>query len=779
MRAKDIITLEILEDGTWIDYSDGIISIEVIRGLDEYELPTDQIDVGQMILTTRNQQIDPYVNEYIRINRQIRLLANNALIFTGRITTVNVDYRRKNENSIITLNAVDFLGTMQRHILSDNFIKTRPVGWGTWNLLQDLKFYTTELPGFNYSMSIPEYGGSLGFSGIDSGTSAMDAVTRFSSLNLSYVWANVSNEIVYYPNQDDWPAGQAPYEQTPKINFKSDGTGTSYKEIELNDGFDRIINQISFTNSGGKWVNKNTGIVIDAGDNNPATDEFVSFSQKVPTNTNSASIGLWGPSQINLNGALSSNPLTEPEYEFDPIANTIFIESANPQREIVNITWDATLNPDVAKTVELFDNINIYHELNDLLIDREYSIVGIRHFITESDWDITYVLRNYYYVQTSMPDPEVLVNADIADENFVFEFSVGFQQDEIQSVLWNFGDGTTSTSLTPTKTYATLGTKNVTVQVTNIFNWTKTSPIKQIIVTDALPDTSFTTTQSTTSWSTILLNQTVEGGTTYSWNFGDGNTATGIQSSYSYLEEGTYTITLTGTSSVGSTSTSNTVTITEPVSPPEETGNFAIRYLKLEQSYHRSDAFDFSTTASRVQNMMYNFKAVTSTGTNHALDKNVILLNVPHGYVSGSGALFDQPWDCYYPSKTSVTDYTRAQDWNIVLQPKRLTQTLVISTQQGVTAREKANSTDPGDCYYSEWDLVIDLGAHYNTLKNFRISFAPSQGTTRIYPTFTLYGSDDNVNWTQLGTLNTTGQTITGNGREFQFTPSIPLPANI
>ncbi|QEE62511.1 PKD domain-containing protein [Salinibacterium sp. dk2585] len=55
----------------------------------------------------------------------------------------------------------------------------------------------------------------------------------------------------------------------------------------------------------------------------------------------------------------------------------------------------------------------------------------------------------------------------------------------------------------------------------------------------------------------------------YVWDFGDGNTATGVTASHSYAEAGSYTVTLTVTDNGGaSNSTSKTVEATEPPEPP-------------------------------------------------------------------------------------------------------------------------------------------------------------------------------------------------------------------
>ena len=106
-----------------------IINVDIIRGLDEYIGPWQQSDTGQIVLTSRNTNLDPYVNSQVRMNKQIRITANEEPIFTGRISSIDVNYQPKGQDPIITINGIDFIGTMNKHILSDTFIKTRPQGW--------------------------------------------------------------------------------------------------------------------------------------------------------------------------------------------------------------------------------------------------------------------------------------------------------------------------------------------------------------------------------------------------------------------------------------------------------------------------------------------------------------------------------------------------------------------------------------------------------------------------------------------------------------------------
>ena len=111
--------------------------------------------------------------------------------------------------------------------------------------------------------------------------------------------------------------------------------------------------------------------------------------------------------------------------------------------------------------------------------------------------------------------------------------------------LWNFGDATTSSSVSPSHTYTNAGNYTVTLSANNNYSYscvsTKTTVISVSICSLA---SNFTHTVganglvnfSSTSTGTNAL-------TGYSWNFGDGNNGNGANTSHVY-NNGNYIVTL-------------------------------------------------------------------------------------------------------------------------------------------------------------------------------------------------------------------------------------------
>ena len=123
-------------------------------------------------------------------------------------------------------------------------------------------------------------------------------------------------------------------------------------------------------------------------------------------------------------------------------------------------------------------------------------------------------------------------------------------------VLWDFGDGTTSTQANPTHTYSAPGSYTVSLTVTNAAGCseTLTQPgfitieIPQIDIS-GLPRNGCAPITITPAAS-VTSNHTI---TNYLWKFGDGTTSTLQNPTHTYNATGTYTVTLVYTTSTGCT----------------------------------------------------------------------------------------------------------------------------------------------------------------------------------------------------------------------------------
>ncbi|MFL5763980.1 MAG: PKD domain-containing protein [Bacteroidia bacterium] len=129
------------------------------------------------------------------------------------------------------------------------------------------------------------------------------------------------------------------------------------------------------------------------------------------------------------------------------------------------------------------------------------------------------------------------------------------------SMLYDFGDGSTSTSPGPQHCYNVPGTYNVTLTCTDANGCTGTITVPGIVTVNALPVASFMATPPLSAPGTaVSFTNNTTGAATYSWNFNDpssgtANTSTLANDSHTYAAEGSYCITMVATSAAGCTDT--------------------------------------------------------------------------------------------------------------------------------------------------------------------------------------------------------------------------------
>lgn len=166
----------------------------------------------------------------------------------------------------------------------------------------------------------------------------------------------------------------------------------------------------------------------------------------------------------------------------------------------------------------------------------------------------------------SMPVPSFTVNDNQQclnpSNNFAFTNTTSGVGN---TYLWNFKDGSTSAATSPSKTYASYGSYNVSLRVTDS-NGCIDSTLQAVTV-DPKPTPGFTVNipaQCLNGNSFAFTNtSTIGSGTmSYAWDFGDGTTSNAVSPTKTYGLSGVYVVKLVATSNNGcadSTTTSVTV----------------------------------------------------------------------------------------------------------------------------------------------------------------------------------------------------------------------------
>ncbi len=139
------------------------------------------------------------------------------------------------------------------------------------------------------------------------------------------------------------------------------------------------------------------------------------------------------------------------------------------------------------------------------------------------------------------------------------------------SYSWSYGDGSAGTGLQVTHTYNSDGTYQVTLTVADSLGNTGTGVSPVVIGTAPLQDGFTYSPTSPQPGDSISFTASARGGTppySYSWDFGNGASASGTSATYSYVAAGRYTVTLAVSDSGNrSNNTYQSLTIYSPAQP--------------------------------------------------------------------------------------------------------------------------------------------------------------------------------------------------------------------
>ncbi len=125
---------------------------------------------------------------------------------------------------------------------------------------------------------------------------------------------------------------------------------------------------------------------------------------------------------------------------------------------------------------------------------------------------------------------------------------------------WTFGDGTTSTAKNPIHKYSKAGNYTVALTVSNAAGsntTTKTNYIKVSGTSSQAPVAAFSAspTSGNTPLNVTFTDSSTGSPTTWSWNFGDGTSATVKNPVHTYSTAGSYSVTLKVSNSAGNNTT--------------------------------------------------------------------------------------------------------------------------------------------------------------------------------------------------------------------------------
>jgi outer membrane protein OmpA-like peptidoglycan-associated protein len=154
-------------------------------------------------------------------------------------------------------------------------------------------------------------------------------------------------------------------------------------------------------------------------------------------------------------------------------------------------------------------------------------------------------------VVNSVSGPDTLETG----QSGTFEATVSEEADEPLTYEWSFGDGSTGSGLTTTKTYGSPGTYTVEFRASNE-GGADSSQTSVRVVRPPQP-ASITSINAqpnpVDANNRVRFTSNVQGDSpiTYEWSFGDGSSGSGSSASHTFDEAGQYTVRLTASNNVG------------------------------------------------------------------------------------------------------------------------------------------------------------------------------------------------------------------------------------
>jgi len=160
--------------------------------------------------------------------------------------------------------------------------------------------------------------------------------------------------------------------------------------------------------------------------------------------------------------------------------------------------------------------------------------------------------------------------APLEDTAVNFNASTSTSADPITNYKWDFGDGDTASTAakTTSHTFDDPGTYVVTLTVVDPLGRTASSSQSVTVAPGVIPTAAFTSSPAAPSVNQVVnfngRASTAAPGrsiVSYSWDFGDGSSGTGLGVSHAFSSAGVFNVTLTVTSLTGGT----TASVTKPV----------------------------------------------------------------------------------------------------------------------------------------------------------------------------------------------------------------------
>ncbi len=219
--------------------------------------------------------------------------------------------------------------------------------------------------------------------------------------------------------------------------------------------------------------------------------------------------------------------------------------------------------------------------------------------------------------------------------NFTFISTATIEEGSL-NYFWDFGDGTTSTFINPTKTFFANGTYHITLKVTSSEG--KINSLTQAVkISKSEYLSAFNFNIDPLNFNSIIFSNSssIGEGVTYEWNFGDGTTSTATHPIHKFNNSGTYIITLTVSApNLDPVISNQTIVIENNESSTFENttllnvGSFTTTYLDASLLNFNIEKFTTSLINNRENNLIATAKTNFETKEINAVITSPTLKNI-------------------------------------------------------------------------------------------------------------------------------------------------------
>ena len=144
---------------------------------------------------------------------------------------------------------------------------------------------------------------------------------------------------------------------------------------------------------------------------------------------------------------------------------------------------------------------------------------------------------------------------------------------------WDFGDGNTSTDMSPTHTYAMEGNYTVSLSARNSDGGIDIT--SETVAAVAPITVLFTAAIDATDAKKVQFTNSSVNASNFSWDFGDGNTSTDMSPTHTYASYGTYSVVLSADNNIGETTTyTENIVISNPNVTAIQNGTFDLKAVR-------------------------------------------------------------------------------------------------------------------------------------------------------------------------------------------------------